>query len=193
MDAVDGTYSLLTTATNAPLSGTTSADLPPDWVRVDRKTGAISADTSTTTSSHTTNFGYDAMRVVLNIALDKEWNNDARATGYLQSLSFLDNEWQKNGTLMATYTHAGSSTADGTYETPAMYGATIGYFETIHPDIAPLVYRTKLEALFDSDSNTWREELSYYDDNIAWFGIALYNHLLPNLVANYPATALRPL
>jgi hypothetical protein len=44
--------------------------------------------------------------------------------------------------------------------------------------------------LFNPDTNTWKEELSYYDNNWAWFGIALYNNLLPNLTANVPDAAL---
>jgi hypothetical protein len=30
---------------------------------------------------------------------------------------------------------------------------------------------SKLAFLFDSGTNTWKERLSYYDDNWAWFGI----------------------
>jgi hypothetical protein len=49
------------------------------------------------------------------------------------------------------------------------------------PELAKEVYEKKLAFLFDQDTNTWKGDLSYYDSNWAWFGIALYNGLLPNL------------
>lgn len=181
--AIDGTYTLLNKASQSPLDTKVSAGLPPDWVRIHRITGEVSAPT---TEGNTSQFGYDAIRVIWNVALDFQWSGDNRAKTYLESLSFLHDEWEKREALMATYTHSGAVTQNGAYETPAMYGATIAYFKVEHPDIAADIYRDKLEALFDSDSNTWRQQLSYYDDNIAWFGIALYNNLLPNLLDNYP-------
>jgi endoglucanase len=190
LQAVDGTYALLPTVTTSALDTSTSASLPPDWILMDKKTGVLSPATSTGLRS---DFGYDAMRVVWNIALDKDWNEEPRATAYLNSLSFLDTQWKTKGTLMATYAHDGSVSKANAYETPAMYGATIGYFMTADPSAASAIYKTKLEALFDSDSNTWRETLSYYDDNMAWFGIGLYYHLLPNLAKDYPVQTLKTL
>ena len=34
------------------------------------------------------------------------------------------------------------------------------------------------------DKQQWKNALSYYDDNWAWFGIALTQHALPNLAAD---------
>jgi endo-1,4-beta-D-glucanase Y len=194
LEAVDGAYSLLAAARDSSLDTGTTAHLPPDWVSINKTTAAVvPVGTATTTSGYTSNFGYDAMRVVWNVTLDSQWNNDPRATAYLKSLSFLGSEWSEKGRLFATYTHAGVVAASSTYETPAMYGATIGYFTVADPSRAQDIYRSKLEALFDSDTNTWREQLSYYDDNWAWFGIGLYNHLLPDLSAQYPLQAMRRL
>jgi endoglucanase len=71
-----------------------------------------------------------------------------------------------------------------------MYGATIGYFMVSDPKAAKDIYAKKLAYLWDADKNAWKETLSYYDDNWAWFGIALYNNLLPNLAATLPPSAL---
>jgi hypothetical protein len=50
------------------------------------------------------------------------------------------------------------------------------------PDVMPSSSTTiSFKCLFSPDSNTWKITLGYYDDNWAWFGIALYNNLLPNL------------
>lgn len=185
--AVDGSYDILTQATRSPLDASASAQLPPDWVRIDTNTGTIipaSAD------GRTSNFGYDAMRVIWHVTLDWQWHKEERARDYLQSLSFLAHEWNQKGALMATYSHSGATAPEHQYETPAMYGATIGYFTVVHPELADEMYLSKLEPLYDSDTNSWREELSYYDDNLAWFGIAVYNRLLPNLIQSYPPTAL---
>jgi hypothetical protein len=66
-------------------------------------------------------------------------------------------------------------------QTAAFYGGTIGYFMVVDPDNAKIIHDNKLQALFNPDTNTWKVQLGYYDDNWAWFGIALYNNMLPNL------------
>jgi len=71
-----------------------------------------------------------------------------------------------------------------------MYGGTIGYFVIADPEKAQKVYQDKLVYLYNPDTDSWKQMLSYYDDNWAWFGIALYNRLLPNLVASLPPAAL---
>jgi len=151
---------------------------------MNRTTGALSAPQSTT---NTANFGFDALRVPWRLALDYQWNKDPRALEQLKAYSFLANEWQKNGSLASVYAHSGSTvTAE---ESPAVYGGTIGYFLLADPADAQNVYLNKLQYLYDPGVNGWKDTLSYYDDNWAWFGIALYNNLLPNLTAGLPASA----
>lgn len=184
-EVVDSSYALLNKTVAAALDTGKSAGLPPDWVQVNRETGALRAPESSTL---TTNFGYDAMRTPWRIALDHEWHGEPRARSLLQKMQFLSSEWNTEGRLGSTYGHDGSVVTQG--ETPAMYGGTIGYFMVADPNRAQAVYRDKLEFLFDAGSNGWKQELSYYDDNWAWFGIGLYNDLLPNLTANLPKGAL---
>ena len=180
---VDSSYAVLQKSITSPL-GAGKGTLPPDWVAIDKQSGALS---STHQTSLSTNYGYDAMRVPWRITLDWQWSHDKRAKDVLQRMTPLADSWAKTGMLDATYSHAG--VALETYESPAMYGGAIGYFMLTNPSDAEKVYTNKLVYLFDPDTNDWKQRLSYYDDNWAWFGIALYNNLLPNLSANLPTTA----
>jgi endo-1,4-beta-D-glucanase Y len=167
MALVDSSYKVLNDVTKK---------LPPDWVVIDKKTGVISAPT---VSNLTTNYGFDALRIPWRVAVDYQWNHEPRAKAYLDKLSFLSDEWTKNGKLAATYS------ADGTVinkaEVPAMYGAAMGYFMVSDPAHAEQVYNQKLKSLYNPDTTSWKKQLSYYDDNWAWFGIGLYNNLFTPL------------
>ncbi len=173
---VDTSYEVIEESMTSNLNASGTAKLPPDWVTIDRTTGAIEAGTN---SNLTTNYGYDALRLPWRMGLDWQWNKEPRAQHILSLMTFLDSEWNKNNMLDATYTHAGAAVDH--YESPAMYGGAIGYFKAISPGNGKTIYLTKLQSLFNPDTNQWKTKLSYYDDNWAWFGIALYNDLLPNL------------
>jgi endoglucanase len=128
-----------------------------------------------------TNFGYDAMRLPWRIALDAQWFNEPRAETTLAKMEFLNRQWQAESRIASTYTHDGREFL--AYESPAMYGGSLGYFLLAHPETATAIYRDKLLTLFDPDTTRWKKVLSYYDDNIAWFGIGLYQKSLTNLSA----------
>lgn len=182
---VNSSYALLGRSIGSPIDKSKSAGLPPDWIAMNRSTGSLSAPEG---GSNTTNFGFDALRVPWRIELDSIWFNDPRASATLKSLSFLDTAWKTNGQLAGTYAHDGSVVAAA--ESPSMYGGTIGYFMNSDPAAASDIYQQKLAVLYDPGKNGWKDTLSYYDDNWAWFGIALYNGLLPNLTVGLPAGAL---
>ncbi len=178
-------YTVLHQSTQQPLDKARSAGLPPDWIRIHKTTGAIAVLPDTEHSR----FGFDAMRIPFRIALDYAWFANPDAETYLTSLSFLGSEWETHGKLASTYSHDGMAELTG--EVPAMYGGTIGYFMLTDPEKADLIHRQKLLSLFNAETATWTTQLSYYDENIAWFGIALYNHQLPNLMKDMPASAFR--
>ncbi|MDB5224761.1 MAG: hypothetical protein JWO43_383 [Candidatus Adlerbacteria bacterium] len=182
---VDSSYSVIQKSMDSPLDATSTVGLPPDWVAINKATGAI---TATGRTDLTSNFGYDALRTPYRLALDWVWFKEPRAKTTLQKMKFFSDEWEKNGMLSAVYTHDGRPNQQT--ESAALYGGTIGYFMIADPAHAKDVYEKKLVYLFDPDSNTWKQDLSYYDSNLAWFGIALYNNLLPNLTANIPDAAL---
>jgi len=181
----DSSYLLLERVLDDPLDKKESAGLPPDWIRIHKTTGSLAAPEE---ASLTTNFGYDALRTPLRIGLDWQWFGDTRAQKLLKKMHFLSEEWRTAQRLYAVYAHDG--TPQESQETPAMYGGTIGYFMAADVPAAAEIYRGKLEFLFDSGESGWKETLSYYDDNIAWFGIGLYNNLLPNLAASIPTSFL---
>lgn len=169
-------YDLVTRMMDNPLDKENSSGLPPDWVRMDRRTGAFLAPTN----GQKTDFSYDAMRVPFRMALDYEWYQDGRAKQILTRFGFLKQFWQNTGLLNAGYTHDGNVTQN--YETPSMYGATLGYYKVLEPQMADQIYQNKLVTLYSPDQQAWKAPApSYYDDNWAWFGMALYLNALPNL------------
>ncbi|MDE1944532.1 MAG: hypothetical protein KGH97_03525, partial [Patescibacteria group bacterium] len=177
-------YDLLAKSAALPLDATTSDGLPPDWILVSRKTSAISADAA---KNADTNFGYDALRVPWRIALDYAWFKNPAAPALLARFSHLTDEWRANERLPAIQAHDGS-VVDGS-ESAALYGGAIGYFLLADQKDASAVFRAKLLSLYDPATGAWTTDLSYYDANWVWFGIALYEGLLPNLAADLPKSA----
>jgi endoglucanase len=178
MGLTDSSYSVLSESMRSNLGRESSAQIPPDWVGLDRNTGQIRAPK---VAGLDTSFGFDAMRVPWRIALDWQWNRDPRAKALLDSMKFLDDEWSRTGKLASIYKHDGTATLGG--EAPSVYGGTIGHFLISNPNASKDIYENKLVSLYNPDSNSWRVTLSYYDDNWAWFGMAMYNDELPNLWA----------
>ena len=190
---IDSSYQIIDKGIAAPLGISQSIGLPPDWMEVNTATGALSAPpqenggTNPNSSAQTTDFGYDALRVPFRIALDWEWYGDPRSSTTLSMMGYLGAQWSQYRFLDAVYQHDGTPAAY--YQTPAMYGGAIGYFLVADPGQADAVYTTKLLTLYDPDTATWKVPLDYYDANIAWFGMALYNHDLPNLFSlNLPTS-----
>jgi endoglucanase len=183
---IDSSYDILTQSIASPLDKNTSANIPPDWVQVNRQTGAVTAATA---AGLTTNYGYDALRVPWRLALDWQWYGDPRDKQLLDSLNFFSKQWTAAKSLSVNYAHDGTLAGDET-EVPALYGGVIGYFIVSDPKNAAEVYNQKLAILYNPDTNAWRTPLGYYDDNWTWFGIGLYQNLLPNLVAPASSTPL---
>lgn len=177
-------YAVIEASAAAKLDAKKAAGLPPDWIMIDKKTGAIAA---VPMSGHDASFGFDALRIPFRIALDAEWFHNPDAVKALNRLSFLSSAWTSDGQLASSYAHDGSVALPA--ESAAMYGGTLGYFMTQDPQAAADIYRKKLLSLYDANTGGWSPILSYYDNSWAWFGIALYNRQLPNLAAGLPHTA----
>ncbi len=173
---VQSSYDVLNNSIWAPLNTKTSAGLPPDWILINRHTGALQASSNPALD---TNYGYDAFRIPWRIALDQAWYADPRDSNFLNKLSFLDHEWSASHILFSTYSHDGKVVVH--QEAPAMYGASMGYFAGTNSSFTDALYRTKLQVLYDPSAHAWKTPLSYYDDSWAWFGMALYTNQLPNL------------
>jgi endoglucanase len=173
---VRNSYALIAAASQSKLDTSRSADLPPDWLSVQTRTGQLAA---TGNSSQTTDFSYDAFRTVWRTALDAHWSHDAQAAQSLSQYGFLDSQWSGRQQLVAVYGHDGSRQAD--YESVALYGGTLGYFQDEHEPAAAAIVQQKLLPLYDQKSGGLTHSLNYYDNNWAWFGLALYLGHLPNL------------
>lgn len=176
-ELIDSSYDVLNRSIDARLDKERSAGLPPDWIRINKSTGEIEAPVPS--NDLTTNYSYDALRVPWRIALDHIWFGDPRAKSTLSKLNFLEQQWKNKKLLYGRYGHDGAVIS--TEEPVAMYGGSIGYFIINAPNEARAIYSSKLISNFDSNSGSWKKPLSYYDDNWAWFGMALYTGLLPNL------------
>lgn len=178
---VDSSYDLLNTAIDSNLDVTSSAKLVPDWIAVSKTDGAVSAPTANEATYKTT-YGYEAFRTPWRLALDYQWNKSADAKSTLSKMSYLSEQWAANSTLVPIYAHDGVAGAD--YESTGAYGGDIGYFIVTNPTQATEVYNKKLKYLYDPNKNAFSQNLSYYDSNWAWFGMALYTGQLDNLATS---------
>lgn len=174
LSLVDSCYDVVSRSIEAALDTPHSANLPPNWILL-QKDGTLTPPAAPLT----THFGYDAIRVPFRLALDYQWFQEPRAKQLLERMSFLGRQWEDRGMLAAVYKHDG--TVQESFELPAVYGATIGYFRITQPAYADDVFRLKLQSLYNPDTTNWKEPLSYYDTNWAWFGMALFYESLPNL------------
>ena len=175
---VDSSYSLLAMSSDAKLDMKSSSGLVPDWARLDRTTGTLTADTTLSTT-----YGYDAFRTPWRLALDYRYNKEPRARQILEKFSRLQSDWDERTRLASIYRHDGSIETDDSV--PASYGANLGYFMIESPNTATDIYRKQLLSRYNPDSQSWDDTLSYYDDNWAWFGMALYLEQLPDLAGLY--------
>lgn len=175
---VDSSYSLLFATTDSPLDRKISDGLTPNWIRVNRTTGQVLPD-----KNLDTNYGYDAFRTPWRLALDYRHNKESRAKQVLEKSTTLAKQWDERKQLASVYSHDGKVVEN--YPVPAQYGASLGYFIVTNPKQAKEIYEQKLTANYDPDVQGWKYELSYYDDNWAWFGMALYLEQLPDLAGLY--------
>jgi endoglucanase len=176
---VNSSYAFLDKAMSEKLDKSKSDGMPPDWVLMDRKTGALSAPT---VGGLTTNYSFDAMRTPWRIALDYKWNKDSRSKDLLAKMSFLSDQWNNKGTLYSTYSHDGNVVKQD--EVAESYGTALSYFDVVDPTLASQVYDQKIKTLYDQNTNAWKQDLTYYASNWVWFGIALHEDQLPNLAAD---------
>lgn len=171
---VDSSYELLFAASDSTLDTGTSSGLMPDWVRIDRATGNVIPS-----PEFTSNYGFEALRTPWRLALDYSWYNEPRAKEVMSKFSTLYEGYTKNDKIYGVYTHDGKPAVD--YETPAMYGGAQAYFDVMHPEIADEYFTKKLTNYYSPDTQSWKTELAYYDDNWVWFGMAYHANQLDNL------------
>lgn len=161
---VDTSYYLL--GRSAELTAT---HLPPDWLLLDTQSGRLSLPDGKLAA-----FSYDALRVHWRVAMDWELFRDPRAERYLKnSLAWPIERWKASGKLPAAVSSTGSALAD--YEAGEMLAALMPAMRAHRPQIAAAMER-KLRAVYKG--GLWTDQAgtrhTYYLQNWAWFGTALY-------------------
>jgi endoglucanase len=172
---VSDTYTFLQRVSIAKLGSSNASGLPPDWVQVDRHTGAIQASTM---PAQTTDFGYDAFRVLWRVGLDWQWFHAADALRTFKAYELLENFWDQHHKLAAIYHHDGRPAVD--YESVALYSGVLGYFKAVNSGAADDIVRSKITPLYDPARHALAGVPSYYTNNWLWLGLALYENRLAN-------------
>ncbi len=164
MRLVDNSYFVLET-----MSGLTQTGLPPDWFLINIKTGQMKLAAGKDSA-----FSYDALRVYWRIAMDWELFHDERAQGYLQrTLSALVERWRQHGTIPAVISPDGKALAQ--YESLEMIAAVAAAVAFVDSTIGRAMAQ-HLQSKYAAGS--WGDQQSYYLQNWAWFGTALYDDYL---------------
>jgi len=160
-ELIDSSYYLLNKA-----SELTATRLPPDWLNLDLKDGRLTLGNEKDGS-----FSYDAFRVYWRVALDRDLHNDPQATRYLaESLPWLMRQWEKQQKLPAVISAKGQARAD--YESMEMLAGLAPALRILRPEIAGAMYG-RIESSYSN--GVWGDRDSYYLQNWAWFGTALYS------------------
>lgn len=181
---VETSYELLEGCMSSDLGGTGTVYLPPTWCMMAKNGDFVQ---STEDGLESTEYSYDALRTMWRLALDYEWYQEDRARKLLeQSSAFLLERWQLDKEILVGYTHDGLPWEK--YESVLAYAANLANFSITAPDAAEQLYKTKvLEKFYENYeypgrvSSYWEDRDSYYTQNWAWFGMALYTGNLPNL------------
>ncbi len=186
---VDSGYQMLVQAANAPLGLAKSDGLPPDWVGLNRETGAWVPLNLARTQTDTTRYGYEAPRAYWRVALDLRWNKDGRADSFLKQAGFLRDEANRllqdgksiKNRVSAIYAH------DGTViqEAPSLVGTTgaVAALTTLNPATANKLYAELVLGQLNRSgpSAFWADAKDLYTQEWGWFAVAFYADALPNL------------
>jgi endoglucanase len=161
-------YDLVKRSTVDSLDQESSASLPPDWVEYDILKDTISASVI---AGLTTNFGYDAGRLLWRLGLDYKLNKNPLAYEYLKTLSFFNREFVNKNLIFTVYSHSGNVISN--YESIFMYSNVLAYFEIFDSEVA-----NKIKQNFLETDGVKYGYMSYYDSNWLWFSLALnYDYL----------------
>jgi cellulose synthase (UDP-forming) len=163
-ELVDSSYVILNS-----VSRLTSTHLPPDWAQLNTRTGTI-----TLLSPTDSVFSYDAFRTYWRVALDYYLNRDPRAVDYLKfALAWFDTEWNRRGSMAAVISAKGEPKVE--YQSYEMLAGVMPAMRLVDAPAAARIER-KLASIYAL--GIWGERDSYYLQNWAWFGAALYQGYL---------------
>jgi endo-1,4-beta-D-glucanase Y/4-amino-4-deoxy-L-arabinose transferase-like glycosyltransferase len=169
---VTASYEMLDRCSSSSLGVDNNVYLPPNWCNVKRDGQVAPADTI---AKDSTNYSFDALRVVWRVALDYQWNKDPQALAYLKKITLFPSEWEKNKRIYASYTHDGKNI--GTAESLLQYSTLLAYFKITDPKIADSIFATKINPERHTSQSLiyWGDKNNYYTQNWVWFGTALFS------------------
>lgn len=179
-EVINTGYEILPTASNATLGSARSAGLPPDWVGIERATGALVP--LPLSGNDTTRYGYDAARTYWRIALDLRWSGDGRADSYLrENAGFLREEVARKEAPSAIYAHDGTIVL----EPPSLVGnaGALAMLLTTDPASANALYVDHFVkgVTRQGEEAHWGNPTDLYGQEWAWFAVAFYADALPDL------------
>lgn len=155
-----------------------STKLLPNWFLVRENTGEfISAQKYIGEDSD--KYGFDSFRIYWRVALDASWFNNPQAKKYLETAQpFYKEEWEKQKSYAALYHLDGRRATD--YSQISSTTGPLSILLFVNQDLAKDVYHKTFAVQFNRQG-FWGEKDNYYDQNWAWFAVALYTNNLPNL------------
>jgi endoglucanase len=169
MELVEGSYYVLEAT-----SSMTATLLPTDWVLLDSSAGTLRLG-----NENDSQYSYDAFRTHWRIAADAQLHGEPRADAYLRrSLAWVVEEWKSNNRLPAAISREGVPRAG--HEAPEMLAALAPAVRRFSPEVGDAMYRRVQSGL---SGGFWSDRESYYLQNWAWFGSALYEGYLTPLEA----------
>jgi endo-1,4-beta-D-glucanase Y len=147
----------------------TATHLPTDWLILDVRRGELRPG-----GDRDNFYSYDAFRVHWRVAMDEALFQEPRARAYLdRSLAWVVDRWKREQKLPAIITAEGDAGAD--YEALEMVAALMPALKPRASDVAEAMNR-RVQAAYQT--GLWGDKDSYYLQNWAWFGTALYNRQL---------------
>lgn len=171
---IDPGYDVLFESSKAGLDTEGGIGLPPDWIMLDKTTGAWKA---TNLEGLSTDYSFDAMRVPWRIAIDYSWFGEERAMEYLKVLNQpLENYFVRDQKLINRYRHDGLAMSEN--ENPTMYATWLASLSILNKELANRVYQEKILRLYSNAEDNFVESLPYYEQNWLWFGTAYYFNFL---------------
>ncbi|MFZ2189559.1 MAG: glycosyl hydrolase family 8 [Candidatus Magasanikiibacteriota bacterium] len=159
--------------------------LVPNWLLLSND-GQISTATGFV-NYQANDFGYDAFRLMWRLALDKLWFENETADAFLQRATiFYKKQLAENNRIDSIYTTTGKPVSNyPDLSTDA--GALSAFFVTDQQSAIGLFSNRFWPAY---DNGKWGDENNYYNQNWAWFAVALYGNNLQNL---WPLTSTQNL
>lgn len=166
-ELVDSSYWLLETA-----SSLTRTRLPPDWILLDTSEGRLRLSNEKDSA-----FSYDALRTYWRVALDWEVYRATQARDYMRgTLAWAASEWNRRRSLPAVIGPSGKAMAD--WQSLEMLSAMISAVRQTDERAAGEM-ADRLSASYSR--GVWGDKNSYYLQNWAWFGTALWDGYLEPL------------